>query len=185
MLTVTGRMVVNERHSTYGSFNVGILYSSIGDFAVKYDGLDEFGEGTYSGEFVIQRTYQRTRKFLAGIIVEPVAEVDAIYLNEVEEGGQERIPPSIPDPLEEELQEVSQRNMTVSSTTHPNTDTTQLHDEATTSDVAVLFGELWPLGDIVKLDPTVGRIKLRPQCDYLKTNGYRFQSKEQVWVLNS
>ncbi|MGD8594639.1 MAG: DUF3275 family protein, partial [Gammaproteobacteria bacterium] len=105
MLRVTGRLVVNERYSHFGAFNVGILYSSIGDFTVKYNGLDEFNEGTYSGEFVIKSTFQRTRKFLVGIIVEPVAEIEAIYLDEAVEGNQDQIPPAIPDPVEEEMEQ--------------------------------------------------------------------------------
>ncbi|MDD5394835.1 MAG: DUF3275 family protein [Thiothrix sp.] len=50
------------------------------------------------------------------------------------------------------------------------------------------FGaELWAqvhaanVGDEVKLDPTVGRNKLRPQCDRLKALGFKFIAARQVW----
>jgi hypothetical protein len=45
------------------------------------------------------------------------------------------------------------------------------------------FGELYPLGAEVKLDPTVGRNKLRAQCDRLKTLGYKFQAARQIWAI--
>lgn len=46
-----------------------------------------------------------------------------------------------------------------------------------------LFGEdLYPLGTEVKLDPTVGRAKLRSQCDRLKGLGFKFQAARQTWV---
>jgi hypothetical protein len=44
------------------------------------------------------------------------------------------------------------------------------------------FGELYPLGAEVKLDPTVGRTKLRAQCDRLKGLGYKFEAARQTWV---
>ena len=44
------------------------------------------------------------------------------------------------------------------------------------------FGEFYPLGAEVKLDVTVGRTKLRAQCDRLKSLGYKFVAARQVWI---
>jgi hypothetical protein len=44
------------------------------------------------------------------------------------------------------------------------------------------FGDLYPLGAEAKLDPTVGRTKLRTQCDRLKALGFKFIAARQVWV---
>jgi hypothetical protein len=49
-------------------------------------------------------------------------------------------------------------------------------------DAANLFGVLWPIGRVVKLDPTIDRGLFRQQKDYLKNNGYRFSATEQNWV---
>lgn len=176
MNTITGRLVVNTIVGKFGEFNVGTLYSSLGDFVVKYDGLDEFNEGTYEGRFIVQRTYQKTRKFRVGIIIEPVAEIDEILLDEVYEGGQEDLPSPIPDPVEEELEEDHQGQESVESAL------ASVSENSSDEDSQVLFGGLWPIGGTVKLDPTVGRAVFRQQRDYLKANGYGFSSKEQVWV---
>ncbi|MDX9987468.1 DUF3275 family protein [Thiothrix unzii] len=44
------------------------------------------------------------------------------------------------------------------------------------------FGEVYPLTTEVKLDVTVGRTKLRAQCDRLKSLGYKFVAARQVWI---
>lgn len=174
MPTISGRMVVNTISGRYGDFNVGTLYSDMGDFVVQYDGLDEYVEGAYEGEFIIRRTYQKTRKFRVGIIIEPVAEIEAVLLDEAHEGGQEHIPSPVVDPVEEEIEEEG----TVPEPVVPTTDQENLPDD----DAADLFGALWPLGGTVKLDPTVGRAVFRQQRDYLKANGYRFKAEDQVWI---
>ena len=45
-----------------------------------------------------------------------------------------------------------------------------------------LFGELWPLGEKVKLDPTVDREVLRRQSARLKELGYQFQPVGRVFM---
>ncbi len=173
MSTITGRLVINTINGKFGEFNVGTLYSALGDFVVKYDGLDEFSEGTYEGQFLVCRAYQKTRKFHVGIIIEPVVEIDEIWLDDAYEGGQEDIPSPIPDPAEEEMQESGQDP---AESTLPSDS-----DNSSDEDPQALFGVLWPLGETVKLDPTVGRAIFRQQRDYLKANGYGFSSMDQAW----
>ena len=55
-------------------------------------------------------------------------------------------------------------------------------DSSFLPDAADLFGVLWPIGRVVKLDPTIDRGLFRQQKDYLKNNGYRFSATEQNWV---
>jgi len=70
-------------------------------------------------------------------------------------------------------------------------DTTPFGSEPTTasseasaeSDDAALFGALWPLGAIVKLDATVDRRVLRQQRDRLGVLGYEFAPLSQDWHL--
>lgn len=44
-----------------------------------------------------------------------------------------------------------------------------------------LFGHQWPLGNSVKLDPTVDRATFRAQTLRLKQLGYRFDAASQTW----
>ena len=44
-----------------------------------------------------------------------------------------------------------------------------------------LFGHLWPLGDSVKLDPTIARGQFRAQVSRLKQLGYQFDAASQTW----
>ena len=44
-----------------------------------------------------------------------------------------------------------------------------------------LFGHQWPLGDNVKLDPTVDRGTFRAQVSRLKQLGYQFDARSQTW----
>ena len=50
-----------------------------------------------------------------------------------------------------------------------------------TAEDAALFGTLWPLGDVVKLDATVDRRTLREQRDRLGALGYEFEPLSQQW----
>jgi len=177
MSTISGRLVVNTINGKFGTFNVGTLYSSMGDYVVKYDGLDEFNEGSYDGQFIVRRIYQKTRKFRVGIIIEPVVEIEGVMLDEVYEGNQDDLPDAIPDPIEEEMEA---SGSSLGSGVSP--DESVSSEEPVDRSLETLFGGVWPLGDIVKLDPTVGRVTFREQRDYLNDNGYEFDSMKQIWV---
>ena len=55
----------------------------------------------------------------------------------------------------------------------------------TQDDDATLFGALWPLSEIVKLDATVDRRLLRQQRDRLGALGYEFAPLSQDWHIAS
>ncbi len=57
--------------------------------------------------------------------------------------------------------------------------------QAATEKDAALFGILWPLGAIVKLDATVERRVLRQQSARLNALGYKFAPLSQDWHLAS
>jgi hypothetical protein len=177
MVNIEGEMIVNTINGRYGPFNTAVLYSAIGDFVIKYDGLDEFNGGKYNGNFVIRKTYTRIRNFGVSKIVEPIAELDSLELLDALEGAQEAPPEAIIDPIEEEVvQSSDNRPATVQEVLAPPGDADP--------DVSGLFGDLWPFGTVVKLDPTVGRPLLRQQTSYLKLNGYKYNAREQSWYLN-
>lgn len=178
MVNIEGEMIVNTINGRYGPFNTAVLYSAIGDFVIKYDGLDEFNGGKYSGSFVIRKTYTRIRNFGVSKIVEPIAELDSLELLDALEGTQEAPPEAIIDPIEEEVEQNSDnRPANTKEVSAPPGDDVN-------PDVPGLFGDLWPLDTTVKLDPTVGRPLLRQQTSYLKLNGYKYNAREQSWYLN-
>ena len=55
--------------------------------------------------------------------------------------------------------------------------------DATMAATRRVFGALWPLGDVVKLDATVDRRVLRQQRDRLGDLGYEFAPLSQDWHL--
>jgi len=170
MVTVKGRMAVNVINGRNGQFRVATLYSDIGDFVIRYDGLDEFEAGTYEGEFIVRDTDIRIRPFGVGKIIEPVVFIEGMNLYEADEACKEEIPEAIPDPVTEE------------ESKPPVLDLDKPTSELTDVEMKKLFGEVWPLGDQVKLDPTVGRSALRAQTSYLKSVGYKYVAKEQTWI---
>ncbi|HSH28970.1 MAG TPA: DUF3275 family protein [Thiohalobacter sp.] len=148
MIKVSGSVSIRTIEGRNGPFNVGRLAADIGEFTVKR-GIEEFDPGNYSGEFTISRIYPASYVVGGRSIVEVRADLEAIALLDV--------------------------------------DTTAIDDDATTVEAepdpdtpvpdadADLFGELWPLGAKVKLDPTVDRQILRRQATRLKELGYQFQ----------
>ena len=76
--------------------------------------------------------------------------------------------------------------------TPSNNDSSDLFSESAQSDDnseqagrnepdAQLFGELWPLGERVDLEPTNDRDLLRKQTDRLRALGYEFRQEQQCW----
>lgn len=149
MIKLSGSVHIRSIDGRHGSFNVGRLTTEIGEFAVKR-GIEEFDPGAYSGEFTISRIYPASYVIGGRSIVEVRADIEAIALVDVDTtiDEQEVIAAVEPEPeVETEL---------------PGED-------------AELFGELWPLDEKVKLDPTVDRSLLRRQATRLKELGFQFQ----------
>jgi hypothetical protein len=173
MVMVKGSMAVNIVNGRKGEFRVANLYSEIGDFVLHYDGLDQFEPGTYEGEFAIRFTVVRVRVFGVCKIIEPVAFVDEMKLENTDESLREEIVEAFSDPAEEEVQ---YRDKDV-----PDLSAKRASD-LKQQDVKELFGSLYPLRERVKLDLTAGRLVLRAQTIYLKSIGYKYVAKDQNWV---
>jgi hypothetical protein len=173
MVMVKGRMAVNIVNGRKGEFRVANLYSEIGDFVLYYDGLDQFEPGTYEGEFGIRLTVVRVRVFGVCKIIEPLAFVDEVKLENADESLREEIMEVFPDPVEEEIQ---YRDKDV-----PELSAKRVSD-LTQQDVKELFGSLYPLREQIKLNLTVGRQVLRAQTTYLKSIGYKYVAMEQNWI---
>ena len=168
-----------------GSFKVGKLSTHIGQFEVKDPELDQYEPGTYSGNFCIDKIYPA--HYIAGgkIVIELRAVLSCFVLAgfDTETGDVE---PLEVDPVDEEktasadsvpMDDIpASDGMKVMSLEEEQAFRLEQMDKDT-------FGDLYPLGAEVKLDPLVGRAKLRSQCDRLKILGYKFQAARQTWAL--
>jgi hypothetical protein len=192
MITLTGQLSIKTIHGCNGAFNVGRLATSIGEFVIKNAELDQYEEGRYDGNFVITEikpfTYATSgrmvieiRAKLGGMTLSnsddlPGEEASKLALQEVDPVDEESAPPAAQPPAPARGKRDPR---------DPLVDTTPFGEEpaplSPDAEDAALFGHLWPLGDVVQLDPTVGRLALRAQRDRLKALGYDIDPLSQDW----
>ncbi|WP_300273488.1 DUF3275 family protein [Halomonas sp.] len=203
MIKIPGRLTVRTIHGRNGPFNVGRLAASIGEFVIKDPQLDQFSEGVFEGEFLLLEI--RPASYFAGgrLVVEVRAKVGEMLLTEdgmlvtqhgprfdsaemdpLEEEAtsapSEPPPPSTPGPGEPAAQPVPSSQGEAGEAPVPQAPDAYAFGQEANPD-AELFGLLWPLGQSVKLDPTVDRALFRRQVGRLKELGYRFQAPTQTW----
>lgn len=196
MITLPGHLSIKTIHGRNGDFNVGRLATSIGEFVVKNAELDQYAEGKYAGDFVIAEIRPATYTVSNRMVIEIRALLGGMTLSDIdalsgEEAG--RLSPQEVDPIDEEAPAPATKPATRKSR-HPRdplVDTTPFgsepvqssHQDSAVADDEILFGTLWPLGDVVKLDATVDRRVLRQQRDRLAALGYEFAPLSQDWHL--
>lgn len=192
MITVSGTLAIRTIAGSRGNFNVGRLFTEIGEFAVKDSLIEEYDEGRYKGEFGIANIFPST--YFAGgrTVVEVRARLGSIALENITAlHAADHAAPAEPDPIEAPAPAAAAPaapSATASSETAPRAAPSETDEAAVdaSGDVesrhAALFADLWPLAAEVKLDPTVDRVRFRAQRDALKELGYRFQPVGQIWV---
>lgn len=193
MIKVSGTLAIRSIAGSRGPFNVGRLYTEIGEFAVKDSLIEEYEEGRYKGEFGISNIYPYS--YMAGgrAVVEIRARLGSIALENIAAlDTEDRAQPAEPDPIEEAPAPAEKPAEPVVAvvTEPPQGDAELTESEAIDQSAEALFeqtmrnlfGESWPLSDKVKLDPTVDRGRFRQQRDALKELGYKFQPVGQAWV---
>ncbi|VBF49896.1 DUF3275 family protein [Burkholderia pseudomallei] len=195
MITLSGQLAIKTIHGRNGDFNVGRLATSIGEFVIKNAELDQYAEGKYDGDFLVTEIFPWTYPTGGRMVIEIRARLGGMTLSAADALSRDeasRLSPQEVDPIDEETSAAPPVPTTGSAgTTHdPLIDTTPFGTEAPAAQNAVsagdaddetLFGALWPLGDIVKLDATVDRRLLRQQRDRLGTLGYEFAPLSQDW----
>lgn len=195
MITLPGQLAIRTIHGRNGDFNVGRLATSIGEFVIKNAELDQYREGKYEGDFVITEIRPSTYNSSGRMVIEIRAHLGGMTLSSIDPLSSDeakRLSPQEVDPIDEEAQAlvpaapVSTEAEENNQASNPLIDTTPfgstMPDTAATENADVtLFGSLWPLGDIVKLDATVDRRLLRQQRDRLGTMGYEFAPLSQDW----
>ena len=198
MITIPGQLAIKTIHGRNGDFNVGRLATSIGEFVVKNAELDQYTEGKYEGDFVIAEIRPSTYSANGRMVIEIRALLGGMTLSNIDALSRDearRLSPHEVDPIDEETQAPAPDTTKATaksksrSLRDPLVDTTPFGSEPAaaaseaSADDAALFGALWPLGDVVKLDATVDRRVLRQQRDRLGVLGYEFAPLSQDWHL--
>ncbi|WP_298433821.1 DUF3275 family protein [Ottowia sp.] len=201
MINVPGQLAIKTIHGRNGDFNVGRLATSIGEFVIKNAELDQYAEGKYDGDFIITEIRPSTYNTSGRMVIEIRAHLGGMTLSSIDPLSRDearRLSPQEVDPIDEEAQAPvpvaapAPAKAKGRKTRDPLVDTTPFGTEkaakpsleaSAEEDDTALFGELWPLGDIVKLDPTVDRRVLRQQRDRLGVLGYSFAPLSQDWHL--
>ena len=203
MIKIPGRLTVRTIHGRNGPFNVGRLAASIGEFVIKDPQLDQFSEGVFEGEFLLLEIRPASYFASGRLVVEVRAKVGEMLLTEdgmlVTQHGP-RFDSAEMDPLEEEAAPAPlvppdppapgsgepmappapPSQVDAGEVPGPQPPDAYASGQEANPD-AELFGLLWPLGQSVKLDPTVDRALFRRQVSRLKELGYRFQAPTQTW----
>jgi hypothetical protein len=204
MITIPGQLAIKTIHGRNGPFNVGRLATAIGEFVIKNAELDQYDEGKYDGEFVITEIRPSMYTASGRMVIELRAHLGGMTLSDIDRLSKDdahRLTPQEIDPIDEERQALPPATPAPTSApaaaparSDPLVDTTPFgastppkaaprQSDAGTEDDAALFGVLWPLGSVVKLDATVPRRTLRQQRDRLTALGYTFSPLTQDWHL--
>lgn len=184
-IRVTGTLVIKEIKGANGKFCVGDLNTELGEFKVKEPILDQFSEGHYQGEFLIDRFYLSSYVWRGKSTTDIRAKVMEIFLDTADEGRVEESQ-SEPDPMA-----IEPRADALLSASSDAPVPAVLIQETADHDpefqaLLELFGA--DLADQVrdrmevKLDPTVDRALFRRQRDRLKELSYVFDAKLQSWT---
>lgn len=183
MIQVPGVLHIRVVTGRHGDFRVGRLATDLGEFAVKDAELDQYDEGRYEGRFGISQISPSYYSAGGRLVVEVRARLNSIALVSESEPDPELESIMDQDPVDETQSSSNDAPMETATDDSGGTET-HVDDIADGSDDKALFGLLWPLGDTVKLDPTVGRMLFRKQRDRLKELGYHFQAINQQWTLS-
>lgn len=197
-VTLTGKLVIKTIHGRNGDFNVGLLETSIGSFSVKDRELEQYNAGTYDGQFVIGRIFMHSWSYGANSGSEIRVRLDAMSIagaDALTPDDERKLQPPVNDPLDEETADVPSPQPVISPEKKDKPapgKTTAKRPQFTVPTPAeqeagdkTLFGELWPLGDVVKLDATAPRQTLRQQKARLTQLGYDFCATEQHFVKSA
>jgi len=200
MITVPGQLAIKTIHGRNGDFNVGRLATSIGEFVIKNAELDQYAEGKYEGDFAIAEIRPSTYNTGGRMVIEIRAHLGGMTLSNIDRLSKDeasRLSPQEVDPIDEEASTPQPVSTTEAPTpaaapacadplvdTTPFVVSTQTKPKASVEqEDATLFGALWPLSEIVKLDATVNRRVLRQQRDRLGALGYEFAPLSQDWHI--
>lgn len=206
MISVNGVLTVKQISGSNGKFCTGDLNCDLGEFKVKETILDQFEEGRYEGEFVIERFYLSSYIWRGKSTTDIRAKVTGIHLDLADEGAVEDAPME-PDPITDSMpatESVDVKAAEVFANDNEGGSSSFMEEEAQTKSTALcktvdsnpevaallaIFGDELSqliLTDMtVKLDPTIDRSLFREQRMILKERGYQFDAMAQTWFKNA
>jgi hypothetical protein len=194
MITINGVLTVKQISGANGKFCTGDLNTSIGEFKVKESILDQFEEGRYEGEFVIERFYLTSYVWRGKSTTDIRAKVTDIRLDTADEGVVDNSMPE-PDPVNEDIvaDSIDEKKANLDTENIAESKAVATDEYKLTDDVAKDYENLVSIVGVelvsqlannlpVKLDPTVDRALFRQQRDVLKAHGYQFDALSQSWT---
>lgn len=192
---VSGALSVQRIHGANGEFCVGKLECELGTLNIKDPHLDQYEDGKYEGRFGIEKIFPngymtRTGAFI--VEIRAIIHEYIIFSDEPEILDSDDVALKDEDPLESTTQVVvpepkkaKEKKPEPKPTPKPEAVEKPTQDvSGGDSTAAELFGELWPLGDKVQLDPTTIRsdaLNHRKRIQYLGDHGYTFRASSQSW----
>ncbi len=195
MIVLEGNITNKVINGVNGDFSVGNLKTEIGQFKIRSTLLDQYDEGEYRVRVAINHldlnSYMSKTNGIT--ITEIVADIDHIELidGQTKAVNTEQIEPDASVDSSEDKPAKVDKPKTVKTTPKKSSvkKPTATHEKDVTtsedaSELAELFGHLWPLGSVVKLDSTLPRPLFIRQKDHLKSVGYRFDGTDQTWHLD-
>ncbi len=176
MISVPGKINIRSVPGRFGSFNVGTLDCSIGSFTVKDATIEEFEEGVYEGDFVIEKIKPNSYFSSGRMVGEVRATLSAIVIAKHAGPSPVQHESLEQDPLVEDFNQVFS---SLEPEPMPLPIPYPLDPQGDADEEGFLFSG--PLGSVVKLDPTIDRGLFRQQKEYLKSVGYKFDAGNQTW----
>lgn len=198
-IMLSGTLSVQRIAGSHGEFSVGKLDCALGILNIKGPELDQYETGKYKGRFGVERIYPHGYMTRTGCFIVEVRAIlneyiihsddpdeldDAVALTEQDplESTPTVLPPVSPEPpAKPEAQPPVEKPQDLK----PKASKAEPEPQKTVDPLAELFGELWPLGSSVTLDPTTIRSDAenhRKRTQYLKSQGYVFKASSQSWV---
>ena len=195
---INGNLSVQRIQGVNGEFSVGKLDCEIGVLNIKDPYLDQFETGVYAGRFALSKVFSHGYAARTGcFIVETRALIDEYIIHSDEPESVDvnfaltEVDPLVSDPpaappVKSSATPKSETKSPSFSTAIPTASDLfrQPGSNAPAEPFAELFGELWPLGSIVKLDPTTIRsdpVGHRERVRYLTEHGYVFRASSQSY----
>lgn len=173
-----GTLVLKTINGRNGPFNVAKLHLDVGEFAVKHPLIQQLDEGRYPATADVENFFIATRPANGASISEMAAWVRDL---QIQADDAEETADAVPDPLMapglvDEPDDVPLTDAQPENEADPDMD-------AADAEVVTLFGDLASTvinRQVVKLDSAHSRF--RAQIGWLKSNGFKYRAREQVWV---
>lgn len=73
---VNGTLNIIERNGSRGAFNVAELVTDIGAFNIKHPVLDQFFPGSFTGQFIITKIYNKPNQWRGQVFINLYADLD-------------------------------------------------------------------------------------------------------------